>query len=336
MCVVPLWSQPKQVAYQVLNVTSDDTVETRINETAAQGYDVVRFVIDPRFQYVIVMRHTEAGQDPSVYRIFSRTALTSKGPKPPSSVEEPLSNVGAAGFRVVPRTAVLRGQQLLILLKSDSSSWEYRLTHSTKNNELDRELAELGRVGFRAIEFLPARPFRSVLLEKQRSPTPAKPFTLRIAGTSNPENLQSRLPDFGFEGYRASAVSDDFDLVLQGGNTPARDANLLVEGRAENLNATLKQASGKQLRLIPPLTSNYDRRGVFRGMVHTIGGIFEQTDQVFEYRTLLISDLKRFERDLNRLHEEGWELKDLFTHWDPSESARMMAILERPIPASTK
>jgi hypothetical protein len=331
---VSMWPQQSQPVYQVLHVPSDDALEAKINETAAQGFTVAKFVLDPRFQYVVVFRRTEGGEAPA-YRIFSRTVSDGKNFKPSSTVQKSLSDIGAGGYRVVPRSAVLCGQQLLILLKHDQFRWDYRLTKNTKGKDLDRELADLGLEGFQPIEFLPHKPFRSVLLEKQGDATD-KRLPLRTSRTDTPEELTKRLPDFGSEGYRADVVSDDFDLVLRGGNPPLRDANVILEGRANDLSATLSSASGKKLHLLLPVASNRDRRGMFRGMHHTVGGVFERSGQDYEYRVLRVADLNRFSRDLNELQTSGWELIDLFTHWDPSADARMLAILERQKPAAAK
>jgi hypothetical protein len=322
-------AQKNETIYRVVSVNNDDTVESQINDIAAQGFEVQKFVVDPKFQYVIVFRRMAAGEQAPTYRIFSRTVTDGKTFKPPTAIEQPLSDVASGGYRVVPRSSALRGTQFVVLLKRDRDQWQYRLTQG-KGKQLDRELSDLGKQGFEAVEYLPEKPFHSVLLEKKASF--ANGAQLRSADTSAPDELGRRLADFGKQGYRAAVVSDNFELVMKGGNAPASDSNVLIDGRAEDLDATLRSVAGKNLRLLPPLASNYDRRGVFRGMHHTVGGVFERSDGNYEYRVLQVSGLDRFSRDLNELQANGWELADLFSHWDPSDDKRMLAILERETP----
>lgn len=335
VCAATAWPQQDQPAYRVLNATSDDRVEAQINEIATQGFAVVKFAGDPKLEYVIVLRRLASGEPAPTYRIFSRTVSDGKNFKPPSVLEQPLNDVGRGGYRVVPQTAVLRGQQLVLLLQRDEHPWEYRLTRRSSGKEADKELAEFGSQGFRPVEYLPERPFRSVLLEKQVD-APEKRVSLRTAGSTNLKELKKRFVELGMEGYRAAVASDQFDVVLSGGNPALPDHNVLLEGEAKALEATLRAASSRKLRLLVPLGSDRDRRGVFRGLVHILGGVFERSDRDYDYRVVTVANLNAFSRNLNQAQADGWELRELLPHWDPSDDRRMLAILEREMAATTK
>jgi hypothetical protein len=323
-------AQQNRPAYQVLNLTEDESVETKINEAAGQGYAVARFLVDPKLQYVVVLRRISESKSPRTYRIFSRTVADGSTFRPPSTLDQPLSDIGR-GFRIVPRSAAFRKQQLLLLLESDNRQWDYRITHGKKSKDIDKELADYGKEGFRPIEYFPDRPFREVLLERQVG-AQAVPLNLRTAGTNQPDELKKRLLEMSMEGFRALVVSDELDVVLTGGNAALPDANVFLSGDASKFEQTLRSASKQKIRLLVPVGSNYDRRGIMRGMVHTVGAVFETSENSYDYRLVNVgNNLGEFSRTLNRLQGDGWELRDLFPHWDPSDRARMLAILERKV-----
>jgi hypothetical protein len=149
----PALAQSKPVEYRVLATTRTSTMEKELNDAAAAGF---------RFQ--TVMGGETAGGGKETVCVMSRTDAKSHfrykllATTRTSTMQKEMQLAADDGFEYKGQTvfeSLLGGREVVIIMELDkdrpATGWNYRLSATNRTSTLEKELAELGDLGYQIV-----------------------------------------------------------------------------------------------------------------------------------------------------------------------------------------
>lgn len=128
--------------YLVLATNRTSTMQKELDEAARQGFRVLTGSPKGDEMLLILERQTQPAES-YAYRLLA-TQRT-------STMEKELSDAGRDGFRVLPQTAIAKGDEVVVVLErtpGTAKRYEYRLLATQRTSTLEKEINEAGRAGF--------------------------------------------------------------------------------------------------------------------------------------------------------------------------------------------
>jgi hypothetical protein len=161
--------------YLLLSTQRTATMQTELSEAAAQGFRVVAGSPTTGSEMLLFLERVTQPPETYTYRLLATTR--------PSTMQRELNQAAAEGFRLLPQTAILKGEvgsRILSSGRRDSGEivvvmerapkaekqYEYKLLATQATGTVQKEVSEAAAAGF-VLVGLVSRDEHMVVMERQ-------------------------------------------------------------------------------------------------------------------------------------------------------------------------